>query len=61
VLARGQVSGLDATPQLAFLLGGQERDLVDLEQVGLEAAFGGNGGASRGSQELEVTCKVAEA
>jgi hypothetical protein len=61
VLACRQVSGLDAATQLAFLRGGQERDLVDLEQVGLEAAFGGNGGASRGTEEVAVTCRVSEA
>jgi hypothetical protein len=35
---------LDATTQLLLLLGREQRDLVDLLEVGLQATFGGNGG-----------------
>jgi hypothetical protein len=47
VLPRGEVTGLDAAAEPLLLVGREEGDLVDLDQVGLEAAFGGNGGTSR--------------
>jgi hypothetical protein len=46
VLPRGEVAGLDAAAELLLLVGAEERGLVDLDQIGLEAAFGGNGGTS---------------
>jgi len=46
VLAGLQVALLNPRSELLLLVGGEERDLVDLLQVGLEAAFGGNGGDS---------------
>jgi len=46
VLARFQVAGLDAPSEVLLLVGRQERDLVDFDQVGLKAAFGRNGSGS---------------
>jgi hypothetical protein len=43
VLARREIAPLYAPAELAFLLCIEQRDLVDLQQVGLEAAFGRNG------------------
>jgi len=45
-----EIAALDAATELLLLVGGEERDLVDLVQVGLETAFGGDGGppGSRG-------------
>jgi hypothetical protein len=45
VLARSQVAGLDAAAERALLLGVEERHLVDLLEIGLQAAFGRNDGA----------------
>jgi hypothetical protein len=45
VLAGFEITGLDPASQRELLLGAQERDLVDLLEIGLEAAFGGNGWA----------------
>jgi len=51
VLARGEVAALDAAAELELLLRVEERNLVDLVEIGLQAAFGGNGGAPvRGGQ-----------
>jgi hypothetical protein len=43
VLARSQVTILDASAQIALFLGGEQRDFVDLLEIGLQASFGGNG------------------
>jgi len=43
MLARGPVAVLDPAAQLLLLVGGEELDLVDLLEIGLQAAFGGNG------------------
>jgi hypothetical protein len=42
VLTRAQVSGLDAATQLLLLIGSEQRNFVDLLEIGLQAAFGGN-------------------
>jgi hypothetical protein len=44
VLARGQVAVLDPAPELLLLLGREQRDLVDLLEIRLQATFCGNGG-----------------
>jgi hypothetical protein len=43
VLASLEVTGLDAVSKLDLLLRGQERYFVDLVEIGLQAAFVGNG------------------
>jgi hypothetical protein len=43
VLARLAITGLDPAPECELLFCAQERDLVDLLKVGLEATFGRNG------------------
>lgn len=49
-----QITRLDAATEFLLLVGGKERDLVDLLEVRFEAAFGGNsdspvGGGLRGA------------
>jgi hypothetical protein len=61
VLASGQVALLDPPSQRAFLLRVEEGNLVDLLEIGLQAAFGGNGGAPvRGSGCLPITSDRTE-
>jgi len=55
VLARFEVTSLDATAQVLLLLGGEEVDLVDLLEIGLETAFGRNGGPPW-SEEVKGAC-----
>jgi hypothetical protein len=43
VLARFLVARLDPAAELLLLVGGEEGDFVDFLEIGLEAAFGGNG------------------
>jgi len=49
VLASLEVTGLDAVSKLDLLLRGQERHFVDLVEIGLQAAFVGNGSSPLGS------------
>ncbi len=44
VLARRQVTGLDAAAKFLLLLGSEGRNLVDLLEIGLQTALCGNGG-----------------
>jgi len=45
VLARGTITTLNSTAERLLLFGVQERDFVDLLEISLQAAFGGNGRA----------------
>jgi hypothetical protein len=53
VLSRLQIALLDAAPQGDLLLRGEQRDLVDLLEIGFQAAFGRNGGL-RGIEDWRV-------
>jgi len=39
VLARCEIAAMNAACELPFLLSGQERGLVDLEEIRLQATF----------------------
>lgn len=43
MLAGGQIAFLDPAAETALFLCGEQRDLVDLLEVGLQATFGRNG------------------
>jgi hypothetical protein len=61
VLARLCITRLlDAAAELALLCGAEERNLVDLDQVGLEAAFGRDGGLliGRGVEGAEMAGRI---
>jgi hypothetical protein len=59
MFARSQIAVLNAAAEFLLLVGGQQRDLVDLLEVRLQAPFGRNGGLLRVGRSVRALGALA--